>query len=82
MLPTTYASVVLHFLFSSDEFIPAQQQLARWASEDAVGQARTSGGSAVPREYYRSPSSSISEEPTSCKLIYDSIRIHILIGFN
>ncbi|XP_022902425.2 disintegrin and metalloproteinase domain-containing protein 12 isoform X4 [Onthophagus taurus] len=51
----------------SDEFIQAQQQLARWASEDAVGvQAGTSGGgSTVPREYYPSPSSSTSEEPTS-----------------
>lgn len=55
--------VLLRFLFSSDEFIQAQQQLARWSSEDAVGQAGTSG--AVPREYYRSPSSSTSEEPTS-----------------
>lgn len=50
-------------LFSSDEFIQTQQQLARWASEDAVGQAGTSGS--VPREYFPSPSSSTSEEPTS-----------------
>lgn len=50
-------------LFSSDEFIQAQQQLARWASEDTVGQV--AGGTAVPREYYPSPSSSTSEEPIS-----------------
>nr|XP_023011659.1 disintegrin and metalloproteinase domain-containing protein 11 [Leptinotarsa decemlineata] len=53
----------------SDDFIQAQQQLARWASEDAVGQAGTSGsagvGGVVPREYYPSPSSSTSEEPPS-----------------
>ncbi|KAJ8911453.1 hypothetical protein NQ315_013815 [Exocentrus adspersus] len=51
----------------SDEFIQAQQQLARWASEDAVGQASTSGGGGgvVPREYFPSPSSSTSEEPPS-----------------
>ncbi|KAJ8941811.1 hypothetical protein NQ318_006788 [Aromia moschata] len=51
----------------SDDFIQAQQQLARWASEDAVGQASTSGGGVgvVPREYFPSPSSSTSEEPPS-----------------
>ncbi|CAH1104105.1 unnamed protein product [Psylliodes chrysocephalus] len=55
----------------SDEFIQAQQQLARWASEDTMGgQPGPSGGtagvgSAVPREYYPSPSSSTSEEPPS-----------------
>ncbi|XP_049823271.1 disintegrin and metalloproteinase domain-containing protein 11 [Aethina tumida] len=59
----------------SDEFIQAQQQLARWASEDAVVQASTSAAcvpqgvasvvGAVPREYYPSPSSSTSEEPPS-----------------
>lgn len=65
-------SKVLLFLFSSDEFIQAQQQLARWASEDAVGQPGTSGAGVVggapvmvPREYFPSPSSSTSEEPTS-----------------
>ncbi|XP_017784808.1 PREDICTED: disintegrin and metalloproteinase domain-containing protein 11 isoform X2 [Nicrophorus vespilloides] len=47
----------------SDEFIQAQQQLARWASDDAVPQAGTSGQ--MPREYFPSPSSSTSEEPTS-----------------
>ncbi|KAK4875955.1 hypothetical protein RN001_012377 [Aquatica leii] len=47
----------------SDEFIQAQQQLARWASEDGVGQAGPSG--ATPREYFPSPSSSASEEPPS-----------------
>ncbi|KYB25299.1 hypothetical protein TcasGA2_TC034400 [Tribolium castaneum] len=53
----------------SDEFIQAQQQMARWASEDAMGQASASvsgvGGGAVPREYFPSPSSSTSEEPPS-----------------
>ncbi|CAH1154204.1 unnamed protein product [Phaedon cochleariae] len=55
----------------SDEFIQAQQQLARWASEDAVGQTTASASvsgvavSVVPREYYPSPSSSTSEEPPS-----------------
>ncbi|XP_057670730.1 disintegrin and metalloproteinase domain-containing protein 11 isoform X2 [Diorhabda carinulata] len=54
----------------SDEFIQAQQQLARWASEDAMGvQPGPSGGgnvsNTVPREYYPSPSSSTSEEPPS-----------------
>lgn len=59
--------VLLYLLFSSDEFIQAQQQMARWASEDAVGQAGGSGvvGGAVPREYFPSPSSSTSEEPPS-----------------
>ncbi|XP_072376263.1 uncharacterized protein [Diabrotica undecimpunctata] len=51
--------------------VKAQQQLARWASEDTMGgQPGPSGGSvnvgsAVPREYYPSPSSSTSEEPPS-----------------
>ncbi|XP_063921838.1 disintegrin and metalloproteinase domain-containing protein unc-71 isoform X2 [Zophobas morio] len=52
----------------SDEFIQAQQQMARWASEDTMGQASGSGvggGGAVPREYFPSPSSSTSEEPPS-----------------
>ncbi|XP_060529617.1 uncharacterized protein LOC132704027 isoform X2 [Cylas formicarius] len=54
----------------SDDFIQAQQ-LARWASEDAMGgHAGASGGAAggggpPPREYFPSPSSSTSEEPPS-----------------
>lgn len=60
-LPATGSAVTL--IFSSDEFIQAQQQLARWASEDTVGQAGPSG--ATPREYFPSPSSSASEEPPS-----------------
>ncbi|CAH1985482.1 unnamed protein product [Acanthoscelides obtectus] len=58
----------------SDDFIQAQQQLSRWASDDGVSVAGASGsggpssgnaGGAVPREYYPSPSSSTSEEPPS-----------------
>ncbi|KAF7286150.1 hypothetical protein GWI33_007396 [Rhynchophorus ferrugineus] len=56
----------------SDEFIQAQQQLARWASEDTVGGhpgASGTGGASTggppPREYFPSPSSSTSEEPPS-----------------
>lgn len=44
----------------------AQQQLARWASEDGMGQPGPSGSvGSVPREYFPSPSSSTSEEPPS-----------------
>ncbi|XP_050295580.1 disintegrin and metalloproteinase domain-containing protein 11 isoform X3 [Anthonomus grandis grandis] len=56
----------------SDEFIQAQQQLARWASEDTVGGhpgvLGGTGGTTVgppPREYFPSPTSSTSEEPPS-----------------
>ncbi|XP_045474873.1 uncharacterized protein LOC123680809 isoform X6 [Harmonia axyridis] len=50
----------------SDEFMQAQQQLARWASEDGMGQPGPSGSvGGVPREYFPSPSSSTSEEPPS-----------------
>ncbi|XP_066151988.1 disintegrin and metalloproteinase domain-containing protein unc-71 isoform X6 [Euwallacea fornicatus] len=58
----------------SDEFIQAQQQLARWASEDTVsghpGAAGSAGGGGTtpgppPREYFPSPTSSTSEEPPS-----------------
>ncbi|XP_030767435.1 disintegrin and metalloproteinase domain-containing protein 11 [Sitophilus oryzae] len=57
----------------SDEFIQAQQQLARWASEDTVGglpgasgtAGTVAGGGPPPREYFPSPSSSTSEEPPS-----------------
>ncbi|CAG9860294.1 unnamed protein product [Phyllotreta striolata] len=51
----------------SDDFIQSRQQLARWASEEAIGvvQAGPSSGAgiALPRDY--SPGSSTSEEPQS-----------------
>lgn len=43
--------------FSSDEFIQAQQQLARWASEDVVP-------AAAQRDYFPSPAGSSSSEAT------------------
>ncbi|KAJ0180250.1 hypothetical protein K1T71_003654 [Dendrolimus kikuchii] len=50
-------SPFLFSTFSSDEFIQAQQQLARWASEDAVP-------AAAQREYFPSPVGSSSSEAT------------------
>ncbi|GBP43847.1 hypothetical protein EVAR_82279_1 [Eumeta japonica] len=44
--------------FSSDEFIQAQQQLARWASEDAVPGA----AAAAERDYFPSPPGSSSSD--------------------
>lgn len=55
-------------LFSSDEFIQAQQQLVRWASEEAVGNAGpNSDGTQAhhQREYYPSPSASSEESDES-----------------
>ncbi|KAJ2952469.1 hypothetical protein O0L34_g6780 [Tuta absoluta] len=48
----------------SDEFIQAQQQLARWASEDAVPAAVGALGAAGGRDYFPSPPGSTSSEAT------------------
>ncbi|KAL0841707.1 hypothetical protein ABMA28_013979 [Loxostege sticticalis] len=51
----------------SDEFIQAQQQLARWASEDAVGGAGAGGaggGGGGGRRYLPSPGGSTSSDAT------------------
>lgn len=47
--------------FSSDEFIQAQQQLARWASEEAVA-VEGAGSAPAPRGYFPSPADSSGSE--------------------